>query len=114
MALAQDPNSGLLLCTDASTHRESAEGAVPEFIAPFRRNRPDVRYLAFDSRFTTYKHLDQLDRDGVLFVTERRRGKRLVERARALSAADPRLLYLRLTRGITCGLIRGQRFWILS
>ena len=98
-ALAQDPDSGLLLRTDAGTRRESADGAVLEFLDFFRRHGPAVRYLAFDSRFTTYKHLAQLDRDGVLFVTVRRRGKRLVERARALPAADRRQVRVPRARG---------------
>ena len=82
VALAQNPDSGLILRTNASTDRETTHGAVLEFLDFFRRHGPAVRCLAFDSRFTTYAHLARLDRDGVLFVTVRRRGKRLVERSR--------------------------------
>ena len=85
VALAQDPDSGLLLRADAGIRRESAADSVLEFLDFFRRHGPDVRFLAFDSRFTTYAHLARLDQDGVLFVTVRRRGKRLLEQARSLA-----------------------------
>ena len=99
VALAQNPDSGLILRTNASTDRETTHGAVLEFLDFFRRHGPAVRCLAFDSRFTTYAHLARLDRDGVLFVTVRRRGKRLVERARALDAASGKQVRVPLQQG---------------
>ena len=60
-----------------------------------------MRYLAFDSRFTTYANLARLDRDGVLFVTVRRRGQRLVEQARTLDAAARKQVRVPLQQG-TC------------
>ena len=99
VALAKDPDSGLLLRTAPSIPRASAAGEVREFLDFFRRHGPAVRYLAFDSRFTTYAGLSRLDRDGVLFVTVRRRGRRLVERARALAAAERRQIRVPLALG---------------
>ncbi len=83
-ALAQDPDSGLILRADAGIRRQSASKAVIEFLDFFRRHGPPVRFLAFDSRFTTYKQLARLDQDQILFVTVRRRGKRLIEQARSI------------------------------
>ena len=99
VALAQDPDSGLILRTDASTRRETANDAVLQFLDFFRRHGPPVRYLAFDSRFTTYANLARLDRDGVLFVTVRRRGKRLVKQARTLDAAARKQVRVPLQQG---------------
>ncbi len=98
-ALAQDPDSGLLLRADARIRRESAAAAVIEFLDFFRRHGPPVRFLAFDSRFTTYAHLARLDRDGILFVTVRRRGKRLLAAARALDPATVRQLLVPVHQG---------------
>ena len=72
-ALAQDPDSGLLRGADAGIRRHSAADSVLEFLDFFRRHGPAVRFLAFDSRFTTYAHLARLDQDDILFVSVRRR-----------------------------------------
>lgn len=83
-ALAQDPDSGLLLHADARDRAAGSDGAAIEFLDFSRRHGPAVRYLAFDSRFSTYAQLARLDSEGIRFVTVRRRGKRLLERARSL------------------------------
>ena len=83
-ALAQDPDSGLLLYSDAAIRSASKHEAVLEFLDFSRRHGPDLRYLVFDSRFTTYAQLARLDRDEIRFVTVRRRGQALVAKARAL------------------------------
>ena len=48
----------------------------------------EVRYLVFDSQFTTYQNLARLDDDGVRFLTIRRRGKKVVESLGELSRSD--------------------------
>ena len=83
-ALAQDPDSGLLLHSDAAIRSASKHEAVLEFLDFSRRHGPDLRYLVFDSRFTTYAQLARLDREQIRFVTVRRRGQALVAKARAL------------------------------
>ena len=90
-ALAQDPDSGLLLQADASSIRTAtSDGTALEFLDFSRRHGPPIRYLVFDSRFTTYASLARLDKEGILFVTVRRRGKRLVANARALDKSSLR------------------------
>ena len=83
-ALAQDPDSGLLLHSDATIRSASQHEAVLEFLDFSRRHGPELRYLVFDSRFTTYAQLARLDREDIRFVTVRRRGQALVDKARAL------------------------------
>ena len=83
-ALAQDPDSGLLLHSDAAIRSASKHEAVLEFLDFSRRHGSQLRYLVFDSRFTTYAQLARLDREDIRFVTVRRRGQALVEKARAL------------------------------
>jgi transposase len=39
-----------------------------------------LKYLVFDSKFTTYENLNKLNQKGVKFITIRRRGSRLVEK----------------------------------
>lgn len=83
-ALAQDPHSGLLLHADAGGREQPDSDAALEFLDFSRHNQLPLRYLVFDSRFTTYAHLARLDKQGIRFVTVRRRGRSLVERAQAL------------------------------
>ena len=83
-ALAQDPDSGLLLHADAGGREQPDSDAALEFLDFSRHNQLPVRYLVFDSRFTTYAHLARLDKQGIRFVTVRRRGRSLLERAQAL------------------------------
>ena len=40
----------------------------------------DLKYLVFDSKFTTYEHLANLDDAGIKFITIRRRGRSIVEK----------------------------------
>jgi hypothetical protein len=83
-ALAQDPDSGLLLHSDAASRSASKHEAVLEFLDFSRRHGSQLRYLVFDSRCTAYAQLARLDRQDIRFVTVRRRGQALVEKARAL------------------------------
>ncbi|MBM3956818.1 MAG: transposase, partial [Gemmatimonadetes bacterium] len=43
--------------------------------------------LVFDARFTSYPHLDRLDRQDIRFITLRRRGVGLIRQAEALPAS---------------------------
>ena len=83
-ALAQDPDSGLLLHSDAAIRSATKHEAVLEFLDFSRRHGPALRYLVLDSRCTTYAQLARLDREDIRFVTVRRRGQALVDQARAL------------------------------
>ncbi len=99
VALAQDPDSGLLLRSDPRTRRETSSEAILEFLDFYRDNGPELRYLAFDSRFTTYANLSRLNRDKVRFITVRRRGKRIIEQARQIDPKDRRQIRVPLQRG---------------
>ena len=98
-ALAQDPDSGLLLRADADVRRATADRWVVEFLDFSQRHGPPLRYLVFDSRFITYAHLAQLDQAGIRFVTLRRRGKHLVAAAAALPASAWRTVRVPVARG---------------
>ena len=80
-ALAQDPDSGLLLRSDASIRRASSPASVLEFLDFSPAGGLQLRFLVFDGRFTTYACLKRLDEAGIRFVTVRRRGANLVRAA---------------------------------
>jgi transposase len=84
--IGQDANSKLILYTAADIQRSEADDQILEFLSFWQKAQRGVNpMLIFDSKFTTYANLSQLDALGVKFITLRRRGKNLIE---ALDAVD--------------------------
>jgi transposase len=76
---AQDAESKLILYTAADILRREADDQVIEFLAFWQKTGRGLspRFL-FDSKFTSYKQLAELDTAGVKFITLRRRGAALL------------------------------------
>jgi len=76
---AQDAESKLLLYTDADIRKSEADDQVLEFLSYWRKVRRGVQpTLVFDSRFTTYPKLSELNAARVRFITLRRRGGNMI------------------------------------
>jgi len=77
---AQDSESKLLLYTDADIRHSEMDDQVVRFLSFWKRVHRGVKStLVFDSRFTSYSKLSELNsKHGVKFITLRRRGKNLV------------------------------------
>jgi transposase len=76
---AQDAESKLMLYTTTDIRRSEADDQVLEFLAYWRKVRRGVDpTFIFDSRFTTYPKLSELNDAGVKFITLRRRGQNLL------------------------------------
>lgn len=83
----QDTASKLLLYTGADIRRSEADGQVHQFVAFWKKIAKSISAtLVFDSRFTNYKQLAELDAHDVRFITLRRRGPTLIRAAEALPA----------------------------
>lgn len=81
----QDAQSKLMLYTAADIRRVETDGQVMQFLKFWRKVRRGVSpVLVFDSRFTTYDHLSQLEAAHVKFITLRRRGERLIQNIEGL------------------------------
>ena len=79
--LAQDPDSGLLIYGDTTIRHDRQDDAVLEFLDFYHSDsklNKSLKYLIFDSKFTTYKNLSNLNQRGIKFITIRRRSKTLV------------------------------------
>ena len=77
--VAQDAESKLWLYTTPDIQRCEADDQVIQFLDFWRKVRRGVTpTFVFDSRFTTYRKLSQLNGDGVKFITLRRRGEKLL------------------------------------
>jgi len=80
--LAQDPESGLLCYGDTTVRHKGQDNVVLEFLDFYhsdKRADKQLKYLIFDSKFTTYQNLSKLNGEGIKFITVRRRSKTLVE-----------------------------------
>jgi transposase len=79
---AQDASSKLIIYNDADLLRSEADDAVLDFVAFYKKIRRTLPgTLVFDSKFTSYQNLAELDRMGCKFITLRRRGAKLIEHA---------------------------------
>jgi transposase len=79
--LAQDPDSGIIDYGDTDVKHKNQNEVVLEFLDFYRVGKPgdnSLKYLVFDSKFTTYQNLSKLDDAGVKFITIRRRGSSIV------------------------------------
>jgi transposase len=89
--LAQDPDTGIITYGDTSVRHKNKDRVVLEFLDFYTQDASDeLKYLVFDSKFTTYQHLRKLeDRPiPIKFLTIRRRGKKIVEELNALPSAN--------------------------
>jgi len=76
---AQDAASKLVLYTAADLMKEEANEQVLHVLSFWQKvYRGVASTFVFDSKFTTYEHLSLLNRQGIRFITLRRRGKNLV------------------------------------
>lgn len=88
--LAHDPDTGIIDYSDSNVKHRNEQTVILEFLDFYKDNDPgsgNLKYLVFDSKFTSYQNLKKLDDDDVKFVTIRRRGKNLVEKINALPNA---------------------------
>jgi len=82
---AQDAESKLILYTAADILREEANDQVLSFLSFWNSVQRGVKpMLVFDSRFTTYSKLSELNASETKFITLRRRGKKLIEKVELL------------------------------
>lgn len=80
--VVQDAESKLVVYTQADIRKSEADIQVTEFMNFWRKVRRGVDpMLVFDSKFTTYAHLSELNAMGVKFITLRRRGDKMVRTA---------------------------------
>jgi hypothetical protein len=101
-AIAQEPDTGLITYGDTTVRHTNEANVVVEFLDFYKKSgNQELKYLVFDSKFTTYENLRNLDQDDVKFVTIRRRGKKIVEAIEKLSSEDWKKIRVRRSDGKT-------------
>jgi len=84
--LAQDSDSGIISYSDTNVMHKNQKDIVLEFLDFYKdEGSQKIDYLVFDSKFTCYQNLERLDKDGIKFLTIRRRGKNIVEKLNNIS-----------------------------
>ena len=82
---AQDSETKLIVYTASDIQAQEADDQILEFLPYWKKIIKQMNStFIFDSKFTTYKNLSELNRQGVKFVTLRRRGQKLLEEASKL------------------------------
>jgi len=83
---AQDADSKLMLYTASDIRRDEADDQVLSFLSFWKGVQRGVKpTLVFDSRFTNYPNLSELNAQGIRFITLRRRGKKQLEQVKELT-----------------------------
>jgi hypothetical protein len=79
--LAHDPENGIIDYGDTKVLHKNESAVVLEYLDFYSSGKGQVlEYLIFDSKFTNYQNLDKINKEGVKFITIRRRGKNMVDR----------------------------------
>jgi len=84
---AQDLETTYLCYSNGQLSKEEAPDEILNFVS-FYQNSHDVlpNCLVFDSKLTTYKNLNVLDKEfGIKFITLKRRGKKILESIQKIS-----------------------------
>jgi len=86
---AQDSKSNLILYARADILRSEECREVLNFVNYWKKIRSQVKEtLVFDCKFTSYGVLDELDQDGVNFITLRKRSDKLISKTAAIPMTD--------------------------
>jgi hypothetical protein len=97
--LVQDAEARVLCYADADLRKEDQNGAILDFVRFWKQRTGHYpEELIFDSRLTTYTHLNDLNRLGIHFITLRRRSAKILRETAAVSASAWRQVEL---KGVT-------------
>lgn len=85
--ICQDPDSGFLIYSDAEVKHHTKDQEILTFIDFWKQSSSEpLNCLVFDSKFTTYQNLSQINQDGISFITLRRRGSSLIQQVNQIPA----------------------------
>jgi len=91
--LAQDGDKRFFCYANTDLRKEQQDDEILQFVKFWKRRTGKLpKELIFDSKLTTYANLSELDRQGVQFITLRRRGPKLMQEL----LAQPRSAWRRI------------------
>lgn len=91
--LAQDGDKRFFCYANTDLRKDQQDDEILQFVKFWKKRTGNLpEELIFDSKLTTYANLNKLDRQGVQFITLRRRGPKLMQEL----AAQPRSAWRRI------------------
>jgi len=76
---AQDPDSGIITYGDTNIRHNQKDDVAIGFLDFYKSNsHNDLKYLVFDSKFTTYENLSKLDKD-IKFLSNKKAREKIVD-----------------------------------
>ena len=91
--LAQDGDKRFFCYANTDLRKNQQDDEILQFVEFWKKRTGKLpEELIFDSKLTTYANLNKLDRQGVQFITLRRRGPKLIQEL----AAQPRSAWRRI------------------
>ena len=91
--LAQDGDKRFFCYANTDLRKDQQDDEILQFVKFWKKRTGKLpEELIFDSKLTTYANLNKLDRQGVQFITLRRRGPKLLQNL----AAQPRSAWRRI------------------
>lgn len=93
--LAQAPHSGIIDYGHADVKHSNESAVVLEFLDFYKsgiNQEQLLKYLVFDSKFTNYENLNELNINEIKFITIRRRGKNIVGQIDAQPASKWKII----------------------
>jgi transposase len=100
--VVQDPSTGNLSYTDAEIKRKNHGDAILHFVDFWKSGRGVApKMLIFDSKLTTYRNLNELDKckENIKFLTIRRRSKSLIEKAEKIDGDQWKKINIERSKG---------------
>ena len=77
--LARDAAQGVLRYANAGVTKSEHAGEILQFVQFWKRHTGELpSELVFDSQLTTYEKLSELNREGIFFITLRRRSRQML------------------------------------
>ncbi len=96
---AQDSKSNSIIYTRADILHDEEPDEVKKFVSYWKTIKGNVNEtLVFDCRFTIYSVLDELEDDGVKFITLRKRYARLLEETEKIPKSEWRKAYVAIPK----------------
>ncbi len=86
--IVQRQDNKSLVYSNAEIKHKQQSDAILEFVDFYRQSGGSINCLIFDSKFTTYQHLSTLNTDHIIFLTLRKRSKKLVEQTEQIPSED--------------------------
>ncbi|MDR0697491.1 MAG: transposase [Christensenellaceae bacterium] len=94
--VAQDNDSGIITYSNATIMHANQNDVILEFLETYYKSTGQtIKYVVFDSKFTTLKNLAKLNSEGVKFITIQRRCKNLVKKADQLMKNEPKSVMIK-------------------